>query len=90
MKLAGVDLSVVESQMVMDPMFSTVKSPNPENGEALSLAIKQAEESNADVVIATDPDGDRMGVAVRDHEGKMTLLNGNSMGPFSPIIVFQK
>lgn len=80
MELAGVDLSLVNSQMTMDPTFPTVDSPNPENGEALSLAIKKAEEQGADVVIATDPDGDRMGVAVRDRNGKMTLLSGNSIG----------
>lgn len=77
---AGVDLSLVESQMVMDPLFSTIDSPNPENGEALSLAIQKAEKLGADAVIATDPDGDRMGVAVRDSSGKMVLINGNSIG----------
>lgn len=77
---AGVDLSLVDSQMVMDPMFSTIDSPNPENGEALSLAIQKAEKLGADVVIATDPDGDRMGVAVRESNSKMVLLNGNSIG----------
>lgn len=76
----GVDLSLVDSQMVMDPLFSTVSSPNPENGEAFSLAIKKAEGDGADVVLATDPDGDRMGAAVRDRDGKMVLLNGNSIG----------
>ncbi len=70
--------SIVEAQAVGDGRFPTVKSPNPENAEALELAIKQAEK--ADVVLATDPDADRMGVAVRDAEGKMILLTGNQIG----------
>jgi phosphoglucomutase len=57
-----------------------VKSPNPENPEALEMAIAKANESKADVVIATDPDSDRMGVAVRDTDGKMVLLTGNQIG----------
>jgi phosphoglucomutase len=57
-----------------------VKSPNPENAEALSLAIKLAEKETADVVIATDPDCDRMGVAVRNAKGQMQLLSGNQIG----------
>lgn len=76
----GVDLVTVESQMKMDSNFSTVKSPNPENAEALDLAIKEAEACGADIVMATDPDGDRMGVAVRDNDGKLILLNGNTIG----------
>jgi len=72
--------SVVESQAVGDGRFPTVKSPNPENAEALELAIKQAEAEKADVVLATDPDADRMGVAVRDAEGKMILFTGNQIG----------
>lgn len=80
MRRRGVDLSLVDEQMVMDPRFPTVASPNPENGEALSMAIKQAEKLGAEAVIATDPDGDRMGVAVRGPEGAMVLLNGNVIG----------
>lgn len=76
----GVDLVTVESQMKMDSNFSTVKSPNPENAEALNLAIQKAESCGADIVMATDPDADRMGVAVRDNDGKMILLNGNTIG----------
>lgn len=80
MRKIGVELSLVEEQMVMDSRFPTVESPNPENGEALSMGMKQAEALGAEVVIATDPDGDRMGVAVRGKDGKMMLLNGNVIG----------
>lgn len=75
----GVDVVAVESQWQMDPSFSTVKSPNPENAEALTLALARADESGAAVVLGTDPDCDRMGVAVRDPEGKMHLLTGNQV-----------
>jgi len=57
-----------------------VKSPNPENAEALSMAIAQADRTGADLVIATDPDDDRMGIAARDAEGKMHLISGNQIG----------
>lgn len=76
----GFRYSVVPSQSTGDGRFPTVKSPNPENAEALDLAIKQAEKENADIVLATDPDADRMGVAVRDASGKMVLLTGNMIG----------
>jgi phosphoglucomutase len=72
--------SIVEAQGVADGRFPTVQSPNPENAEALELAIQQAEAEQADVVMATDPDADRMGVAVRDENGKMILLSGNQIG----------
>ena len=76
----GVAVDKVPQQDTFDPGFRTVTSPNPENAEALSLAIKQAEATGADLVAATDPDCDRMGVAVRDGEGKMQLLSGNVIG----------
>ncbi|HUB66619.1 MAG TPA: phospho-sugar mutase [Candidatus Methylacidiphilales bacterium] len=76
----GFRYTVVEAQSRGDGRFPTVKSPNPENAEALELAIRQAEAENADIVMATDPDADRMGVAVRDAQGKMTLLTGNMIG----------
>lgn len=76
----GFHFSMVEAQSEGDGRFPTVKSPNPENAEALELAIQQAEAEKADVVIATDPDCDRMGVAVRDASGKMVLLTGNMIG----------
>jgi phosphoglucomutase len=76
----GFRYSVVAAQSKGDGRFPTVKSPNPENAEALALAIAQAEAEQADVVMATDPDDDRMGVAVRDAGGKMILLTGNQIG----------
>jgi len=79
MKKAGVDLVLVDEQMSMDPAFPTVKSPNPENGEAFSMGIKKAKSVGAQAVLATDPDADRMGVAVRDHKGSMVLLSGNAI-----------
>ena len=78
--ILGVHFSVVLAQSVGDPRFPTVKSPNPENAEALTLAMQQAEKEQADVVMATDPDCDRMGVAVRDASGKLVLLTGNMIG----------
>jgi len=77
---AGCVVHEVRSQLAFDPRFSTVKSPNPENAEALSLAIAQAEETGADVVLATDPDCDRMGAAVRNRAGRMELVTGNQIG----------
>ncbi|MCG9972658.1 phospho-sugar mutase [Christiangramia crocea] len=68
---------LVEEQKKPDGNFPTVKSPNPEEPEALKMALELAEKQNADIVIGTDPDCDRLGVAVRDLDGKMILLNGN-------------
>jgi phosphomannomutase len=68
---------LVKEQKEPNGNFPTVKSPNPEEPEALKMALDLAEEKNADIVIGTDPDGDRLGVAVRDLNGKMILLNGN-------------
>lgn len=76
----GLKVETVAEQMVQDGRFPSVKSPNPENAEALDMAIRQALETGADVVMATDPDADRMGVAVRDGAGKMRLLSGNMIG----------
>ena len=76
----GVEVIEVPEQMVQDGRFPTVKSPNPENAEALEMAIAKANETGADVVIATDPDADRMGVAVRNRDGQMVLLTGNQIG----------
>ena len=76
----GFKFQVVPEQDCFDGRFSTVKSPNPEYGEALTMAIDLAEKENADLVVATDPDCDRMGVAVRTKDAKMKLLTGNQIG----------
>lgn len=68
---------IVEEQAQPDGDFPTVQSPNPEEGAALALAIAQAERNNADLVIGTDPDSDRVGLAVKNPQGKMELINGN-------------
>ena len=78
LKAAGyTDVHIVEEQRVPDGDFPTVKSPNPEEPAALKMAIDLAEEIQADIVIGTDPDSDRIGIAVRGLDGKMALLNGN-------------
>ncbi len=69
----------VPEQDVVSGDFPTVHSPNPEESAALELAIERAEETGADLVLATDPDADRLGAAVRDNEGRMVLINGNDM-----------
>ncbi len=80
LELLGFKFSVVPEQADFDGRFPTVKSPNPENAEALSLGIALAQNEGADLVIATDPDCDRMGVAVRSAAGEMKLLTGNQIG----------
>ena len=77
---AGCYVIQVLEQMAFDPRFPTVKSPNPENAEALSMAITTADRRDCGVVMATDPDCDRMGVAVRGRSGAMELLTGNQIG----------
>ncbi len=78
LKRAGYkNVTVIEAQAEPDGDFPTVKSPNPEEPEALSMAIAKAEEIGADMVVGTDPDSDRLGVAVRNLEGKMEIVNGN-------------
>lgn len=76
----GFDVLTVPEQDEQDGRFPTVESPNPENAPALKMAIDLAEQSGAEIVIGTDPDADRMGVAVRDAAGKMVLLTGNQIG----------
>jgi len=76
----GVECIPVPSQMVPDGLFPTVKSPNPEYPEALRLGLELAEIEKADLVQATDPDDDRMGVAARDASGRLVLLTGNQIG----------
>lgn len=70
----------VPEQDISDGNFPTVMSPNPEEASALKMAIEKADKVGADLVMATDPDADRIGIAVRDNEGKMVLLNGNQTG----------
>ena len=76
----GFNFQVVPEQDRFDGRFPTVKSPNPENAEALTMAINLAQKEDADLVAATDPDCDRMGAAVRAKDGKMKLLSGNQTG----------
>ena len=77
-KKAGFNnIDCVEEQMIVDGNFPTVVSPNPEEKAALTMAIEKAKKVNADVVLATDPDADRVGIAVRDNNGEFVLLNGN-------------
>ena len=81
LKQVGCNVSTVAEQDTLDGRFPTVASPNPENAPALDMAIAQADAEQADLVIATDPDSDRMGIAVRDTAtGKMQLLTGNQIG----------
>ncbi len=70
----------VPEQDINDGNFPTVMSPNPEESSALAMAIEKADREGADIVMATDPDADRIGIAVRDNEGKMVLFNGNQTG----------
>ncbi|EOP62736.1 phosphoglucomutase [Bacillus cereus VD136] len=74
------DVTVVKEQELPDSNFSTVKSPNPEEHAAFELAIRDGEKVGADVLIATDPDADRLGVAVRNHAGEYQVLTGNQTG----------
>ena len=79
-KKAGYNnISYVESQMIPDGDFSTVKSPNPEEVESMDMALKLANEIEADIVIGTDPDADRLGVAIRDLKDNLRLINGNQL-----------
>ncbi len=80
LKRLGFNFKLVPEQDHFDGRFPTVKSPNPENAEALTMAINMAENEDADVVVATDPDCDRVGAAIRASDGKMKLLTGNQIG----------
>ncbi|MBW4889982.1 phospho-sugar mutase [Mucilaginibacter sp. HMF5004] len=71
---------IVEEQATPDGNFPTVVYPNPEEKEALTLSLKKAKEVDADLVLATDPDADRVGIAVKNSEGEFVLLNGNQTG----------
>lgn len=74
------NIYVVKEQEEPNGAFPTVTSPNPENKEAFNLALELAKEVGADIVMGTDPDSDRIGVLVRDHEGEYTVLTGNMLG----------
>ncbi|WP_116108962.1 phospho-sugar mutase [Lewinella sp. IMCC34191] len=79
-ELGFTNVSLVEEQLVTSGDFPTVVYPNPEEKEALTLALKLAAEKDADLVMATDPDADRVGIAVKNNEGEHVLLNGNQTG----------
>ncbi|GGB35133.1 phosphomannomutase [Lentibacillus populi] len=74
------NVAVVKEQAEPDPEFSTVASPNPEEHQAFTMAIEQGKMVNADILIGTDPDADRLGVAVKDSTGEYTILTGNQFG----------
>ncbi len=80
LKRLGINVTVVEEQTTKDTEFSTVKVPNPEFKETLSMGIALAGKINADVVFGTDPDSDRLGVAVKNGEGEFVALSGNQVG----------
>ncbi|MGC3989424.1 MAG: phospho-sugar mutase [Chthoniobacteraceae bacterium] len=80
LKKLGFNFTTVAAQDAPDGRFPTVKSPNPENAEALALAVVQADAEGADLVLATDPDCDRMGIAARADDGKLQLFTGNQIG----------
>ena len=80
LKKLGINATVVKEQAVKDTEFSTVKVPNPEYKETLSMGIALANEINADVVFGTDPDSDRLGVALKDNNGEFVALSGNQVG----------
>ena len=80
LKKLGINATVVKEQAVKDTEFSTVKVPNPEFKETLSMGIALANEINADVVFGTDPDADRLGVALKNEQGEFVALSGNQVG----------
>lgn len=80
LKELGYEVLTVPEQDVQDGRFPTVESPNPENSPALAMAIELANETDADIVVGTDPDADRLGVAVRNAKGDLELLTGNQIG----------
>lgn len=76
----GINVNVVQQQAKPDTEFSTVRVPNPEEADTLKLGVELARSIGSDVVIGTDPDADRMGIAIRDDKGEFVLLNGNQIG----------
>ena len=79
-KRMGINAHLVEAQKNPDTEFSTVPAPNPENPKAIAMGIEEGNKIGADVVLGTDPDADRLGVAVRNDEGEFILLTGNQIG----------
>jgi phosphoglucomutase len=79
-KLGFTNVHIVAGQAEPDGNFPTVVYPNPEEAEAMTLALQEAEKLDADVVLATDPDADRVGIAVKNHHGQFQLMNGNQTG----------
>jgi phosphoglucomutase len=79
-QLGFANVEVVEEQAKPDPEFSTVSSPNPEEHQAFTLAIEQGKQINADILLGTDPDADRLGVAVKNTDGEYQVLTGNQLG----------
>lgn len=86
----GITVNVVKEQALPDTEFSTVRVPNPEEADTLRLGVLLADEIGSDVVIGTDPDADRMGIAIRDDEGKFVLLNGNQIGVLLADYIFRR
>lgn len=80
LKKLGINVTVVDEQVKPDGNFPTVEVPNPENKEALKMAIALADKISADVVFGTDPDSDRLGVAIRNNDGEFIALSGNQVG----------
>jgi len=76
----GIKVNVVEEQAKPDTEFSTVRVPNPEEADTLKMGVELADKIKSDIVIGTDPDSDRMGIAIRNNEGNFILLNGNQIG----------
>lgn len=76
----GITVNVVKEQAWPDTEFSTVRVPNPEEADTLRLGVELADKIGSDIVIGTDPDADRMGIAIRNDDGKFVLLNGNQIG----------
>lgn len=74
------NVTIVEEQAIADPNFTTVKSPNPEEHAAFEYAIRYGKEIDADILIATDPDADRLGIATKDEKGEYVILTGNQTG----------
>ena len=79
-KVGFTNINLVEEQCTVDGDFPTVVYPNPEEKEALTMALNKAKETNADLVMATDPDADRVGIAIKNPDGEFELLNGNQTG----------